>query len=76
MTKQEATDILTNTFIRKLGSRYHPDNPMEEYINYNGQPMFTPQEAEQLNILHSQVFQVLGNEIYLLGLQLLLKLDK
>lgn len=55
-----------NTFFEELlveGLNFHPDDPFEDYINYETkEPTYTEEEAAVRNNLLEQAFQVCENE--------------
>ena len=72
MNRQEAAAFL-GFMVGRIGGGYHPDNSLDEYIDRNHKPCFTPQEIAQLQPLHDEMMDVLGNDSYSLGLELFSK---
>lgn len=65
----EAKKYLSN--LAKNDELYHPDDPAEDIIDQNGNPLCTPEEAHKLNSLMKQVFEHLSDPCeYILSLMI------
>ena len=57
--------------VGRVGGGYHPDNKVEDYIHgQTGKQLFTAEEVATLQPLHDDMCLALGNESYVLGLEL------
>lgn len=59
-------------FVEDLGVGFHPDTPMEDYIDQNGEPTYTHERACELQRTLDQcfddVYHYLNEDIYEVGL--------
>jgi hypothetical protein len=57
--------------VGRLGGGYHPDNSLSEYVMLNSdEPSFTDAEIKRLQPLHDQACDILGEDIYTIGLEM------
>lgn len=64
--------------IREIGLGYHPDSDAADYVRLGhhaefsgyvstGEPLFDAETAERLDALHDQAFELIGDEVYEMG---------
>lgn len=71
MTTQTARQFLAHC-IDLLGSGFHPDTPFTDYVGlYHGQRVFSDEAAANLQTRLDAAFEVLGEDVYEVGLELL-----
>ncbi|WP_374028317.1 hypothetical protein ACES2J_08270 [Bdellovibrio bacteriovorus] len=64
MTREYALETL-KFFQDLIGLGYHPDTPMDEYINVdNDEKTFVEGQAADLQFKHDAMMNVLGDEAY------------
>lgn len=72
MTKHEAIEFLRGRIIPILGEGYHPDSYLQDYINpKDGSSTFTEAELAELQPLHDQAMQALGDDVWGVALELI-----
>jgi hypothetical protein len=54
--------------VARIGLAYHPDTHFRDYLDHHQQALFLPEEVAVLEALASAAFDVLGDEVYTLGL--------
>jgi hypothetical protein len=68
MSRDEAMAVL-GFFIGRIGGGYHTDNQLKDYINGATRlPTFSKDELDRYQPLHDEMFKVLGNDSYVMGL--------
>jgi len=67
MTKSAALRFV-NRLQDKIGVGYHPDTRAAEYVNDDDEPLFSELEAEEIDENMDRVFDLLGDEVYEIGL--------
>lgn len=64
--------LLISHFLHEENLNFHPDTPFADYINYeNGEPTYTAEEAEQRDALVEQCFEVAGDRVYDIGMEVM-----
>ena len=68
MTKMQAVSFLVQ-MIDRVGMGYHPDTPIEDYVDSNGHPTFSDEymEKQVLQAKHDEMMEVLGDKAYSIG---------
>lgn len=64
-------------FVNMIGGGFHPDTEFQNYVTIvNGEtvPMFSKEDSKTLNKVLEECFNTLGEEIYNIGLNQILKL--
>lgn len=56
VSDRESAILFVKWCIEQLALGYHPDTPFADYVGRDGQPIFTPQEAEHLDALTEKAF--------------------
>ena len=71
MSRAEAVAFLAG-MIHRLKGGYHPDTAICDYVRVaDGVPTFSRVEAEVLQAKHDQMMEVLGEEVYTIGLMII-----
>lgn len=63
MTAEDAKKTIDFLF-EKIGIGFHPDTPINDYVDHSGNDVFTPEQAETLQYQVDECFEVAGFDPY------------
>jgi hypothetical protein len=72
--REEAEVVQLITHLIQLEDlNFHPDTPFEDYVCYeDGKPTYTPEECCLRNRLVDECFELVGDRVYDIGLEIFL----
>jgi hypothetical protein len=76
-TREIKTEADARTFlsdcIAEIGTGFHPDTPFLDYVNGDGEQVYTPGQAKTLDDMMDAAVEVLLDEVYTVAADMVLE---